>query len=56
VKILFEIGNIYREYIDMHLFQVFWYMYSSDRMKTMTIIFKDNDKNIVFRDCHMHFF
>jgi len=26
-------------------------MYSTDRMKTLIRIFKDYDKNIVFRDC-----
>ena len=31
-------------------------MYPSDRMKTLTSFFKDYDKNIVFRDCQMHFF
>jgi len=31
-----------------------WYMYSSDIMKTVITIFKDYDKNIVFRDCQMH--
>jgi len=30
-------------------------MYSSDRMKTVIRIFKDYDKNIVFRDSKMHF-
>jgi len=30
-------------------------MYSSDRMKTFIRIFKDYDKNIVFRNCQMHF-
>jgi len=29
-------------------------MYSSDRMKTLIRIFKDYDKNIVFRECQMH--
>jgi len=28
-------------------------MYSTDRMNTM---FTDYDKNIVFRDCQMHYF
>ena len=31
-------------------------MYSSDRMKTLIRLFKDNDKNIVFRDWQMHFY
>jgi len=30
-------------------------MYSSDRMKTVIGIFKDDDKNIVFSDCQMHY-
>jgi len=35
VKILFEFGNIYRNYIVVYLFYLSWYMYSSDRMKTV---------------------
>jgi len=31
-------------------------MYSSDRMKRVLMIFKDYDKNIVFRDCRMQYF
>jgi len=31
-------------------------MYSSDRMKTLIRLFKDYDKNIVFRNCQMHYF
>ena len=31
-------------------------MYSSDRIKTLIRMFKDYDKNIVFRDCQMYFF
>jgi len=31
-------------------------MYSSDRMKTLIILCKDYDKNIVFRDSQMHCF
>jgi len=31
-------------------------MYSSNRMKTSIRIFKEYDKNIVFRDCQMHYF
>ena len=42
MKIMFEIGNIY--------------MYSSDRMKTVIRIVKDNDKNIVFKDCQIQYF
>jgi len=30
-------------------------MYSSDRMKTVIRMLKCYDKNIVFRDCQMHF-
>ena len=30
-------------------------MYSSDRIKTLIRMSKDNDKNM-FRDCQMHFF
>ena len=30
-------------------------MYSSDRMKTLIILFKDYDKNIVFMYCQIHF-
>jgi len=30
-------------------------MYSADRMKTLIRFLKDYDKNIVFRDCQMHF-
>ena len=30
-------------------------MHSSDRMKTLFRMFKDYDKNIVFRGCQMHF-
>jgi len=29
-------------------------MYSSDIMKPLIRMFKDYDKNIVFRDCQMH--
>jgi len=29
-------------------------MYSSDGMKTLIRMFKDYDKNIVFRECQMH--
>jgi len=28
-------------------------MYSSDRMLTLIRFFKENDKNIIFRDCQM---
>jgi len=56
VKKLFEIGNICRDYIAVYLFLVIWPMYSFDRMKTVIRIFKDYDKNIVFRDCQMHCF
>ena len=31
-------------------------MYSSDRMKTLIILFKDYDKSIVSKDCQMHYF
>jgi len=31
-------------------------MYSSDRMKTLIRIFKGYDKDIVFRDCQMHYY
>ena len=48
VKVLFEIGNIYRDYIVVYLFLVIWSMYSSYRMKTLIRIFKDYDKNISF--------
>jgi len=51
VKILFEFGNIYRDYIVVYLFLVIWSMYSFDRMKTLIRTVKDFDKNIVFRDC-----
>jgi len=30
-------------------------MYSSDRMKPLIRMFKDYDKNIVFKACQMHF-
>ena len=30
-------------------------MYSSDRMITLAGMFKNYDKNIVFKDCQMHF-
>jgi len=30
-------------------------MYASDRMKTFIRMCKDYDKNIMFRDCQMHF-
>jgi len=42
--------------IGTYLFEVIWSMYSSDRMKTLIIIFKTYDKNIVFRDCQMYIF
>jgi len=38
------------------LFYVIWSMHSSDRMKRLIRTFKDYDKNIVFRDCQMHYF
>jgi len=31
-------------------------MYSYNRTKTLIRFFKNVDKNIVFRDCQMHFF
>ena len=55
MKKLFEIGNICRDYIVVYLFLVIWPMYSFDRMKTVIRIFKDYDKNIVLRDCQMHY-
>ena len=30
-------------------------MYSSDRMKTLIILFKCYDKNVVFKDCQIHY-
>jgi len=51
LKILFEIGNIFGNYIVVFLFYVICSMYSSDRMKTLIRTVKDYDKNIVFRDC-----
>jgi len=35
VKILYEIGNICRDYIVVYLFLVIWSMYSSDRLNTL---------------------
>jgi len=48
VKILFEIGNICRDYIDVYLFLVIWYMYSSDRMKTLIRMLMDCHYIIVY--------
>ena len=45
---LFEIGNICRDFIGVYLFLVIWSMYLSDRMKTLIRFFKDYDKNVVF--------
>ena len=56
MKILIEIGNIYRNYIVVYLFKVIWVMYSSDIMKTVIICFKDYNKNIVLRDCQTNYF
>ena len=51
-----EIGNIlFRDYMAVYLFLVIWSMYSSDRMITLAGMFKNYDKNIVFKDCQMHF-
>ena len=30
-------------------------MYPFDRMKTLIILFKDYDKNIMSKDCQMHY-
>jgi len=56
VNILFELGNICRDYIVVYLFYVIWYMYSSARIKTLIRCVEDYDKNFVFKDCQMHFF
>ena len=58
-KILFEIGYLYKDYmhIAVYLFEVIWFIYTYDRIKTLTrLFFKDYDKDMVFRDCQVHFF
>ena len=58
-KILFKIGYLYKDYmhIAVYLFEVIWFIYTYDRIKTLTrLFFKDYDKNMVFRDCQVHFF